>query len=83
MKNYIELYRNLSPITQYLIHFLFILSISIILVSLFCFMLAEYSRFYYDMKILSSEMIILLRSSFFTISIGTIFTELLEKKKVN
>ena len=81
MKYFIELYHNLAPITRYLFHFLIVLSLSVIFISFICFIFADKTQVYYDMKLLSSDMIIILRSSFSMISAGIIFTELLEKKE--
>lgn len=81
MKSFIKLYHKLSPITQYLLHFLVIFSFTAILISVFCYIIAEKTKLYYDMKDLSFEMITVLRSSFFIISSGLMLTEFIEKYK--
>ena len=49
--------------------------------SLFCFVFADFSECYYDMKVLSAELIIVLRSSFFMLSAGVVLTNYMENNK--
>lgn len=81
MKNLIKLYHELASITRYLLHFLIIFSATSFLISLFCFIIADKTHLYYDMRILSLDLITVLRASFFIISSGIILTEKIEKYK--
>ena len=81
MKRFIVLYHSLSDFSRILLHILFALSFVIIILSLICFVFADYSGAFYDIRALSFELITLLRSTFFILSAGVVITNYIEKNE--
>lgn len=81
MRSFIRLYHSLSDISRVLFQLLISFTLSLIIMSLFCFVFADFSECYYDMKVLSAELIIVLRSSFFMLSAGVVLTNYMENNK--
>lgn len=69
-----ELYHNLTDISRTFLHFLIAFSTSLIITSFICFIFADSSGYYYDLRSFSLELISLLRTSFFVFSAAVIIT---------
>ena len=74
-----ELYHNLADISRTFLHFLIAFSASLIITSFICFIFADSSGYYYDIRLFSIELIATLRSIYFIISAGILITHYIEK----
>lgn len=81
LKIILKLYHSLTDISRIFLHFLIAVSASLMLTSYICFIFADLSGYYYDLRLLSIELLILLRSSFFMISAAVIITNNLKQKQ--
>lgn len=81
MKTFFILYHSLSDFSRILFDILLALSFSLVTLSFICFNFAEYSGVYYDIRVLSFELITLLRSTFFILSAGIVITNYIEKNE--
>jgi hypothetical protein len=78
LMNFFKLYHSLTDISRIFLHFLIAVSASLILTSYICFIFADLSCYYYDLRLLSIELLTLLRSSFFMLSTAVLITNHLD-----
>lgn len=69
------------PKTYLMLKCTVIFAVSVVICSLISFYLAEYSDFYYDMRLLSIELISVLRSSLTILTVGTAIMANIEKQE--
>ena len=67
--------------TSVMINCTVVFAVSVIICSLLSFYLAEFSGYYYDMRVLSIELIAVLRSSTSILTAGTVIMAYIERQE--
>ena len=81
MKSFFEKNYKSFPKTFIMLNCTLIFALSVIICSLLSFYLAEYTSYYYDMRVLSFELITVLRSGIAILTAGTTIMANIEKNE--
>lgn len=81
MKSFFKNNYKSFPKTIIMLKCTVIFTISVIICSSLSFYLADYTSYYYDMRVLSTELITILRSSFAVLTAGTTVMAYIERQE--
>lgn len=81
MKSFFKNNYKILPKTVIMLNCTLVFALSVIICSSLAFYLAEYTSYYYDMKVLSAELIAVLRSGVAVLTAGTAIMAYIEKQE--